>query len=808
MFPGYRVRAGGPRLRLLPGTRLYTGRMPCPPAARLRARSRTGAVARLVCAGAAVLGLTLGLLGGPSPSALLGGAPVGTPASADDAAATADATQQATPELVVAPAEPVIRDDAASVVFHVLVRNATETDLPAGGLELRVDTNRVASAAALSERLAAPKGSGTDQAATVPGSVIASQRVDPTGAGNEQTVSVTVRRSDLAILLGQLPGVFAVHASFVPDSAGAGTAGSAADGSAAGSTPSTPSASLLSPANGAAGSVADRIDASTPVVWRGAATLARTPLTVVVPFLLPSSVTGMPTRGQLGDAAGRLAPLLDAAEKHQATLAIDPRLIAAIRGLGTQAPQSARDLLARLEASTLPRFLLQFADADPAAQAALGSDRLLEPTGLGYYTALAPTTSPAPEASADPTPSGATPTPTADPSAPPTLDELVAWPGGSARAWPADGPAGASTLSLLAHNGIESVILDSTNATVTGGTAAKLGDMQALVADADLGASVRDGLTATTEAERDVHSAEAAARLALLAQPTGTAGATVLALDRRAVADDEHPEEVFELLDTLSWVSPVREAAQTTGTATLKARAPDDERLKLLKDAISRETAVTDLAPLLARPESLPEYQRVRLLSLLSTSGASPATDFAKTAADYRTQDAKLLNGVTAIRNDHTQLVGSSTRVPVLLRNDLPFDAVVTVTVSPASAGISVPTRTFSEIEVPASSGRTMLVPVDSRISSGESGLIVDIAPAAGGDVSFTGTIPLTIRSVVETVALSVLGGLAALLLGLGIWRSIRRRRRAGISEAPEEFQSLNPDPQTEHPSDQGRPHP
>ena len=806
MFPGYRVLVTGPCLRLLPGPRLYTGRMPCPPAARPRARFRTGAVARFVCAGAAVLGLTLGLLGGPSPSALLGGAP----ASADDSADSADTPRKAAPELVVAPAEPVIRDDAASVVFHVLVRNETETDLPAGGLELRIDTTRVASAATLSERLAAPKGSGTEQAAAVPGSVIATQRVDPTGAGNEQTVSVTVRRSDLAILLGQVPGVFAVHASFVPDSAGIGpgTTGSPTDGSAAGSTPTSPSASPLNPANSASGSVADRIDASAPVVWRGAATLARTPLTVIVPFLLPGSVTGMPTRGQLGDAAGRLAPLLDAAEKHHATLAIDPRLIAAIRGLGTQAPQSAQDLLARLEASQLPQFLLQFADADPAAQAALGSDRLLEPTGLGYYTALAPATSPAPEASADPTPSGATPKPTADPTAPPTLDELVAWPGGSARAWPADGQVGASTLSLLSHNGLDSVILDSSNATVTGGAAAKLGDMQALVADADLGASVRDGLTATTEAERNVHSAEAAARLALLAQPTGTGGATVLALDRRAVADDEHPEEVFELLDTLSWVSPVRETAQTTGTATLKAQAPDDERLKLLKDAISRETAVTDLAPLLARPESLSEYQRVRLLSLLSTSGASPAADFAKTVADYRTQDAKLLNGVTAIRNDHTQLVGSSTRVPVLLRNDLPFDAIVTVTVSPASAGISVPTRTFSKIEIPASSGRTMLVPVDSRISSGESGLIVDIAPAAGGDVSFTGTIPLTIRSVVETVALSVLGGLAALLLGFGIWRSIRRRRRAGISEAPEEFQSLNPDPQTERPSDQGRPHP
>ncbi|WP_052961337.1 MULTISPECIES: DUF6049 family protein [unclassified Leucobacter] len=769
--------------------------MPCPPAARRRTRPRSGALARLVRASAAVLGVTIALVGGPASGLPLGG-PAGASAHADETSdSTSDATSAAKPELVVAPAEPVIRDDAASVVFHVLVRNATQQDLPAGGLELRIDPKRIASAGALADGLAPPKGSGTAQAEAIPGSVLATQRIDPTSAGNEQTVSVTVRRSDLAILLGQVPGVFAVHASFTPDSAGTGVSPSP-----------SPSASPLDPSTASGRSLADRLDASAPVVWRGVATKHRTALTVIVPFLLPSTVTGMPTRGQLGDAAARLTPLLDAAERHQSTLAIDPRLIAAIRGLGSQAPQSARELLARLEASTLPQFLLQFADADPAAQAALGSDRLLEPNGLGYYTATAPSTgsedSSGQDQSSDDT------APTADPAAAPTLDELVAWPNGSARAWPADGQADASTLALLQHSGSESVVLDSSNVSLTGGPAARIDGMQSLVADAQLGASVRGGLAATTEAERGADTAEAAARLALLAAPDGTAGSTVLALDRRTMADDDHPEEVFEVLDTLSWVSPVRETAQVTGTATLRSQKPAQDRLDLLKDAIARESAVTDLAPLLARPESLGEYQRVRLLALLSTSGASPEADFAKTASDYRARDAKLLNGVTAIRNDHTQLVGASTRVPVLLRNDLPFDAVVTVAASPASAAISVPTRSFPRVEIPANSGRTMLIPVDSRISSGESGLIVDISPVGGSEVTFTGTLPLTIRSVVETVALSVLGGLAALLLGFGIWRSIRRRRRAGISEAPEEFHPLNPDPESENPTDQGRPHP
>ena len=136
------------------------------------------------------------------------------------------------------------------------------------------------------------------------------------------------------------------------------------------------------------------------------------------------------------------------------------------------------------------------------------------------------------------------------------------------------------------------------------------------------------------------------------------------------------------------------------------------------------------------------------------------------------------MEGVRAISTEHTQLVGASTRVPVQLRNSLPFEAVVSVRVDPSSAALTLPERTFSDVRVRAESTEALLVPVQSRVSSGESGLVVNISDVSGDLTIYTGSLSISIRSSVETVALWSLGILATLLLGFGIWRSVRRRRQ------------------------------
>src|SRR5690606_10879618 len=108
------------------------------------------------------------------------------------------------------------------------------------------------------------------------------------------------------------------------------------------------------------------------------------PLTLVVPLVLPSSVQVLTTEAELDAAAPRLLDLLDAAESRGATVAVDPRILAGVRVLGADALACGTELIERLERSPATVLLLQFADADPAAQSALGFESLLQPLGFDY----------------------------------------------------------------------------------------------------------------------------------------------------------------------------------------------------------------------------------------------------------------------------------------------------------------------------------------------------------------------------------------------------------------------------------------
>lgn len=547
-----------------------------------------------------------------------------------------------------------------------------------------------------------------------------------------------------------------------------------------------------------------------------------------MPFVLPSSVAVLPTRDELASAAPRLNELLDAAERHRATIAVDPRIVAGTRALGTAAPTTAITLLERLERSSLPVFPLQFADADPAAQAALGFEDLLQPLGFDHATRLgefepsesedpaagdedpaaaaaaaaseagtagagdAEAGDPAQQGSAEPgadadadasdgiaegaseaadTDAEAEP---ADPDGVPSAEQLLELAGTRPGAWPAAGQVDSATLALLKRSGLTSLVLDSGN--VSGATAARVevAGVEALIADAELGVAARAAIAGATPTEQAAGDAELAGRLALAAQ-NGATG-LVLALDRGALADTADPLRFFDVLDGFTWAQTVPELMQPEGTASLRGGATAEERRELLRAAVSRSERIDELAPLLQRPEYLLAYQRERLLEAFATRYAEPGVDFAEADARIRQRDAELLQGVRPVTTESTQLVGTSSRVPVTLSNSLPFDALVSLRVAPTSAAISLSERVF-EAEVPSVGSTSVLVPVHSRVSSGESGLILNVRDASG-DISFASELlHLELRTTVEAIMLGALGISAALLLGFGIWRSIRRKR-------------------------------
>ncbi|MGI8392360.1 DUF6049 family protein [Leucobacter sp. W1038] len=678
---------------------------------------------------------------------------------------TESETTAVTAELVVAPALPVFDTGEEDYQFTVLLRNTGQDAISAGELRLLLHPERLESAAQLT--------SGEPSAQVTQ---IARSAVSATASGGEQTLTLTVPREFFPLNPLSQRGVYTVHVEL--------------------RLPSTePLETRADPL---------LVSEATPFVWQDSGTETRVPVTLVVPFTLPGSVRTMPSAEQLREIAPRLTSLLDEAERAGATLAVDPRIVAGTRVLGEDAPASARDLLDRLEASAQPLFMLQFADADPAAQAALGLEQLLQPLGLSYLlrgssaetgTEEAPgsdsTTDTSEGDDTAPSEGGSPPADSAQIGgnsafdgavSAPSIDELSALPRAIPGAWPAAGGVDTATLDLLRNGGISRVVLDSGSVADATGTRVPIGDFSALVADASLSESSRRTLAGNSPSERAAGIASLASRLALEALQ-GSPG-LVLAVDRGALADSEDPAEFLTSVLGLGWVDSVPETLQPVGTGMIRSGETLEQRREFLRATIGRSDEIDELAPLLTRPQYLLEYQRVRLLEAFATRYANADVDFDVIDDRIRARDAELLTGVQIVGTENTQLVGTSSRVPVTLHNALPFDARVTLKVAPTSAGIAIPARAFPDQLVGAEGNHVVLVGVNTRVSSGESGLRVELTDVAGEQAFAERVLKLTIRSSYETILLTSLSTIALLLLGFGIWRSLRRRERATPADA------------------------
>ncbi|MGO3147702.1 MAG: DUF6049 family protein [Leucobacter sp.] len=686
-----------------------------------------------------------------------------------------DDTEAAPPaELVVAPVSPVLLATEPEAQFRVLLRNTGTHSLPAGSIELSIGEQIVAGS------VLAPIGPEVAESDTreVP-VVVATEQINATDAENAQELTITVPTEDLPLTSASERGVYPLFATYVESESRTDTT----------------------------------LTAYSPFVWQGTSDLsASVDLTLIVPLVLPDIVHSMPTRPQLEDALPTFESLLDFATRSDAILAIDPRILAAIRGYGDGAPEAAREFLTRLESTELTSFTLQYADADLAAQASLDFEGPLAPNGMDFLTRYGTWnadnvaesestgngtddgTDENTEANTETDPGAETGEPTAggtpatvdtaaDPvTGEPTLDALGAWPQGLKGAWPANGEVSTKTMQFLGRAGLDHTVLSFENVKVNGGPRATLTDGagpsgSAIITDAELDKGMQLTLQGETGAERELGAAQTTARLALAAH-TGVPG-LVIGVDRGGIANAEDPSSALEALTSQRWVNTVAFDAQPEGTATLVESAPGEERVALLGTAAVNEDVVLETRALLVHPEYLDSYQRMRLLNLFATRYAAPSSEFGAFSIAFQKRDAELHGGVQLVGTKHAQLVGASSRIPVQLRNPLPFDAIVNLNVAPTSAALSIPERHFNKIALPEDSSEGVLVPVRSRVSSGESAITLTVTSVDGEYTTSTDVLPVTVSTSLETIAIAILVAAALLLFGFGIWRSVRRRRAA-----------------------------
>ena len=504
------------------------------------------------------------------------------------------------------------------------------------------------------------------------------------------------------------------------------------------------------------------------------------PVSLVVPITGPVAVAGLysaTTLGTLTGDDGLLTAQLDAIDGTDAILAIDPSIPASIRALGSAAPATARAWLERLMALDNDRFALQFADADVSPQIAAGLDAPLAPTHLGF----------------------ALDTATIDAADEPiTLSSLMRiGEGHSPRVyWPSPGSASDETVSALVGDSAARVLVPAS--TTPNGSAA-LGDDALAYDDAlsnDLLEAARLGDSAQRERALTVATAEIWLAASQSDQPL------LLALDRMGsddlTTDDTGTEIVDGELDlsaeglnetvaaalaspALSPVGLEEMLSAGSGHVGVAATNEDAAREKAVVDYLAAAPGLEHIATALTTPDHFLGQVRAELQRLLSVSWATNPDGWLT-----RAQDFVELNADRAVAIDiqqiqqPVQLLSAEAPMPVWIRNDLPYEAKVTVIAVPDDPRLSIDRRT--EIVANADSVTRATIPIEARVGSGDVTVHYTLQAATGDRIGPSRDVDVTVRADWERIAVIALAVIVAALIGFGIYRQVRRRRRENDS--------------------------
>ena len=683
-----------------------TATAPCPRPRAPRLKSRLAAV------------LAVGsLIGGLS----VAGA---TPASAavEDAAATAEL------HVAVGTTGQIAADGPIAASVHIA--NTSETTLDPGIVTLELGRSPLSGAAAVEDWL-------DDGVSSADFTTIATAPTDALNGGDTEGVEVTAEPTDLDTLQ---PGVYPVRATLEVDPADAEAA-------------------------------APEIEPATTVVIVPDGSLPRT--AVLVP------ITATPLDGSLLTATelttltaeeGALTAQLDALSGTQAILAVDPAIIAAIRMLGTAAPESATAWLQRLESLPNERFLLQFGDADAAVQAQSGQRTLLGPGSLQ------PLIDPANFVSATPTP---TPTPTPgtaavdgdDPALPDdaaltALDGArtdVLWPRGDVTT------DDLATFATYLGDGVTTILpSSSTDADATPAASATAGEQTVLLTADAASARLSATVTQSNEVTRNRELAATIAHLSLAAPTTQV----LLGLDRSESRVDTSLRTALSALS--SPAITIDDLVATDPASVTLTSTADESRAASLGTLLDDEMRLVSFATILDEPRVLLTPERIRILRLIGVG--LPAEEFSAGVLAHRSATVDTLGAVGIQEPSAIQLFTAAAPLPVWIRNDLPWPVNVALATQPSDARLDVQPTT--QVEALAASNTRVTVPVEARVASGDLRVDFRLYSPTGVPIGQAQSADVTVRADWEGIGLGILAGVIVLLLGLGIFRTVRRRRR------------------------------
>lgn len=560
------------------------------------------------------------------------------------------------------------------------------------------------------------------------------------------------------------------------------------------------------------------------VVWYPADSFQPTRVAVAVPITTPESETGVLDASALAaytSEGGVLRRELDAVTGTGATLGVDPMIVASIRLLGTEAPQSALDWLAELEALPNDMFPLAYADADLAGLRQAGASTVPTVTSLdtlvdpSRFEGMAAPTETATEAPTDETPAaddgsgtgvagsdptalptdGSTGEPTDEPTPSetpgdgvtlPTTDQLLEFPWTQQGVvWPRQSSVVSADLTAFAAGSYTSTIVSSGNVDVEGDStenaAVTIDGVPAVVSDDPLSTLLTQAAESTTLAEWQSTMARLSATIATVAYERPSDARTLLTtLEREWPSTGQFLTRTLQAVDALPWVSGATltdALASTPSTATVVDSPESDARLARLRDLVSADQKVVDFSTALAEPQLVTETARLRTMALASHAWRDNVDGFPAEVASAVAEATATSGLVAVVQGSPISILGDRSALPLYLENRTNSVATVMLAVTPSNSILSIE-RSPIEVTIQPQSQTRVSVPVQS-VANGTVSVQLQLVSLSGIAIATPVELPLSVQAGWETAITWIFGvAFAALFVG-GLYRTFRKRRKA-----------------------------
>lgn len=501
------------------------------------------------------------------------------------------------------------------------------------------------------------------------------------------------------------------------------------------------------------------------------------PVGVVVPVTAGPLTGGLVTAERLSELTaedGALTATLEAVTGTSAVLAVDPAVPAAIRVLGSSAPDSAEAWLDALLALPNERFALQFGDADLATQVHAGLPAPLSPTTLAPYAVESDF--------ADATP----------PVIPSLADLQSVGAADPAVFWPASGTAGADVVTTIdAQAGADAAALvlvpDTTVDAAPGVVRAVHDAADLLVYDGDASGELAAAAAAADATERGTHLAAAAAHVSL----TGT-GPLLTVVDRPFEPTRASLRAAIATATASPGAVPLTLADLRAAPATpvaVSAIPPVPERVEALQSFLASEVELTSFATVLVEPAQLTARERASILQVMGNGWLTDAAAWATASAAHAQATRDTLGAVGVANPGTINFLATSAPISVTVRNDLPWPVSATLVAHTDDPRLIVESSTV--VEAGAQQNTRVEVPVEARVGSGDTTLQLQLWSATMVPIGPAETIAVTVRAEWESVGLVIVIIIVIVLFAGGVVRTVLklRRRRAANDAVNEEEQ-------------------